>query len=47
MAYGHRDKGSCSDIELIVPPAAGTAEAIVAAADALVAQGQDAASRKR
>ena len=25
MAYGHRDKGSCTDIELIVPPAAGTA----------------------
>ncbi|HEV2504951.1 MAG TPA: VWA domain-containing protein, partial [Mesorhizobium sp.] len=24
MAYGHREKGSCEDIELIVPPAAGT-----------------------
>ena len=22
MAYGHREKGNCSDIELIVPPAA-------------------------
>jgi Ca-activated chloride channel family protein len=28
MAYGHREKGSCSDIELVVPPAAGTAGAI-------------------
>ncbi|MGE0241292.1 MAG: VWA domain-containing protein [Parvibaculaceae bacterium] len=33
MAYGHRTKGSCSDIELVVPPAAGTASAITAAAD--------------
>lgn len=33
MAYGHREKGSCSDIELVVPPAAGTAAAITAAAD--------------
>ena len=24
MAYGHREKGSCDDIELIVPPAAGS-----------------------
>jgi Ca-activated chloride channel homolog len=28
MAYGHREKGSCSDIELVVSPAAGTAGAI-------------------
>ncbi|MBN9245746.1 MAG: VWA domain-containing protein [Mesorhizobium sp.] len=35
MAYGHREKGSCSDIELIVPPAAGTAGAIATAADNL------------
>lgn len=33
MAYGHREKGSCSDIELIVPPATGTAGAITTAAD--------------
>ena len=33
MAYGHRQKGSCEDIELVVPPAAGTAAAISAAAD--------------
>ena len=32
MAYGHREKGSCSDIELIVPPAKGTAKQIEAAA---------------
>lgn len=28
MAYGHRSKGDCSDIELIVPPAKGTAGTI-------------------
>ncbi|TIR59665.1 MAG: VWA domain-containing protein [Mesorhizobium sp.] len=27
MAYGHRQKGSCADIELIVPPQAGSAAA--------------------
>ncbi len=32
MAYGHREKGACSDIELVVPPAAGTAAAIASAA---------------
>lgn len=35
MAYGHRSKGSCKDIELIVPPAAGTAAAITKAADSM------------
>ena len=35
MAYGHREKGSCEDIQLIVPPAAGTASAISSAADNL------------
>ncbi len=35
MAYGHRQKGSCSDIELIVPPQAGSAGAIASAADNL------------
>lgn len=33
MAYGHRQKGVCSDIELIVEPAAGTGPAIADAAD--------------
>jgi len=32
IAYGHREKGSCADIELMVPPAAGTAQAISDAA---------------
>ncbi|CDX14321.1 von Willebrand factor type A [Mesorhizobium sp. ORS 3324] len=35
MAYGHRQKGSCQDIELIVPPQAGSASAISAAADSM------------
>lgn len=35
MAYGHREKGSCEDIELVVPPAAGTAAAISDAANAM------------
>ncbi|MFZ1469322.1 MAG: VWA domain-containing protein [Paracoccaceae bacterium] len=35
MAYGHRTKGDCADIELIVPPAAGTAQAITDAANAM------------
>ena len=28
IAYGHREKGNCGDIELMVPPAAGTGAAI-------------------
>jgi Ca-activated chloride channel homolog len=35
MAYGHREKGSCTDIELVVPPAQGTAKAITDAANAM------------
>jgi Ca-activated chloride channel family protein len=35
MAYGHREKDSCQDIELVVPPATGTAAAITTAADKL------------
>src|SRR5215217_3900604 len=31
MAYGHREKGNCGDIEMLVEPAAGTADAIKAA----------------
>ncbi|WP_246735961.1 VWA domain-containing protein [Agrobacterium sp. a22-2] len=30
MVYGHREKGSCADIELAVPPTAGSTEAISA-----------------
>ncbi|WP_022704803.1 vWA domain-containing protein [Pseudorhodobacter ferrugineus] len=33
MAYGHREKGNCGDIELMVAPAAGTGPAITAAAN--------------
>jgi Ca-activated chloride channel homolog len=35
MAYGHREKGSCTDIEMVVAPAAGTAPAIINAANAM------------
>ena len=35
MAYGHRQKGVCTDIELVVPPATGSASTIAAAADGL------------
>ncbi|RRI03059.1 VWA domain-containing protein [Mesorhizobium tamadayense] len=35
MAYGHRTKGSCEDIELIVPPQPGSASAISTAADSM------------
>ncbi len=35
MAYGHREKGSCEDIELVVPPARANSGAISAAADAM------------
>jgi len=35
IAYGHREKGNCSDIELIVPPSAGTASTIADKVDNL------------
>ncbi|MDQ6436669.1 VWA domain-containing protein [Mesorhizobium sp. LHD-90] len=35
VAYGHRDKNSCDDVELLVPPAVGAANAIMSAADRL------------
>jgi Ca-activated chloride channel family protein len=35
MAYGHRSKGDCADIELVVPPGPGTAQAITDAANAM------------
>lgn len=42
IAYGHREKGSCGDIELVVPPgpAATTAPEIVAAANGLTPKGK-------
>jgi Ca-activated chloride channel family protein len=39
MAYGHRSKTDCSDIQLLVPPAAGTADAIDAAASNIQPKG--------
>ena len=44
MAYGHREKGSCSDIELVVPPAAGSAAAITAGRRRHEVSRQDAAA---
>ena len=35
IAYGHREKGNCEDIELIVPPAAGTGSQIIEAVNNL------------
>ncbi|MFC6445385.1 vWA domain-containing protein [Shinella zoogloeoides] len=40
MVYGHREKGSCSDIELAVPPAAGTENAIAAFVNGLNPKGK-------
>jgi Ca-activated chloride channel family protein len=33
MTYGHREKGNCDDIEMLIEPATGTGSAIAAAAD--------------
>ena len=35
LAYGHRQKGQCDDIELIVSPAAGTGPAIEEAVNSM------------
>lgn len=35
MAYGHRSKGDCADIELVVPPGPGTAQSIIEAANGM------------
>lgn len=35
MAYGHREKGNCADIEVVVPPAPGAGAKIAQAADKL------------
>lgn len=40
MAYGHRRRGDCSDIELLVPPAAGGAATILEAVNAMRFQGK-------
>jgi Ca-activated chloride channel family protein len=40
MAYGHRTKGDCTDIELMVPPEAGSADRIIGAAMSLNPRGK-------
>lgn len=40
MTYGHREKGECSDIELLVKPEAGTADAIRQAAAGITPLGK-------
>lgn len=35
LAYGHRSKGDCADIELVVPPGPGTAPAVLAAVNSM------------
>ncbi|MFC5584052.1 VWA domain-containing protein [Nitratireductor kimnyeongensis] len=40
VAYGHREKGSCSDIEIAIPPATGTAGAVADFADSLNPKGK-------
>lgn len=40
MAYGHREKGSCSDIQLVVPPAKGTEAVITSAVDGMKFMGK-------
>ena len=40
MAYGHRRSRDCSDIEIMIPPSAGTGRAIRAAVDAMVPRGE-------
>ncbi len=45
LTYGHRVKGKCDDIELLVPPAAGTSQAIASAANGLKPKGKTPLSR--
>ena len=40
MAYGHRLKNDCNDIELIVPPGTETTEKLLAALDQLLPKGK-------
>ncbi|MCF3640133.1 VWA domain-containing protein [Rhizobium sp. TRM95111] len=40
MVYGHREKGSCGDIELAVPPVAGSAAAITRFVDGISPKGK-------
>ncbi len=40
MAYGHRRKGDCDDIELLIPPGPGTGPAVLGAVDSLQPRGK-------
>ncbi len=40
IAYGHRRKGDCSDIELLVPPSKGNRAAILRAVEGIVPKGK-------
>jgi Ca-activated chloride channel family protein len=40
LAYGHRQKASCGDIEVLVPPATGSSSAILNAAKTVVPRGK-------
>ncbi len=40
VSYGHREKDSCDDIELLVPPVTGTRDAIIEAIEALDPKGK-------
>ncbi len=40
IAYGHRQKGQCDDIELLIEPAAGTGAAIAEAANRITPKGK-------
>ncbi len=40
VAYGHRRRGDCGDIEVMVEPAPGTREAVAAAVDAISPKGK-------
>ncbi|WP_224702837.1 vWA domain-containing protein [Devosia aquimaris] len=40
MSYGHREKGNCDDIEMLVEPGPGAGPAIVAAADEINPKGK-------
>lgn len=40
MTYGHRDRGDCNDIELLVPPGPNTTDRILQAADGINPKGK-------
>ncbi|MCB1486663.1 MAG: VWA domain-containing protein, partial [Bauldia sp.] len=40
LVYGHREKGNCSDIELVIPPAPGSAAKIIGTAEKISPKGK-------